>query len=149
MLGKPETGRPIPAEQMSAVALTRGKPFNATGFKQRRTMMSNLGWGVSNDSPILVAIGTSNTAAIVCEMLWSISVTRYFQDCTNNVAMTSESSEKTIKMLYNPRPSTKCSRTLSRSSSRPEDRVALPKAMPPIARKTIDQWKEWKSSWNK
>lgn len=52
MLGKPETGRPIPAEQISAVA-----------------MMSNLGWGSSKESPIRVAMGTSRTAAIVCEML--------------------------------------------------------------------------------
>lgn len=52
MLGKPETGRPIPAEQISAVA-----------------MMSNLGCGSSKESPIRVAMGTSKTAAIVCEML--------------------------------------------------------------------------------
>lgn len=32
-------------------------------------MMSNLGWGSLMESPILSAMGTSNTAAMVCEIL--------------------------------------------------------------------------------
>lgn len=52
MFGKPDTGRPMPAEQMRAVA-----------------MMSKRGWGSSSDSPIREAMGTSRTAAIVWEIL--------------------------------------------------------------------------------
>lgn len=66
---------------------------------------------------------------------------------TYKVAITKANIEKMIKMLYRPIPSTIFSRTRSRSSSKPDDRTAFPRAIPPIAKNTIDQWKEWKSSY--
>lgn len=54
MLGKPETGRPIPAEQMRAVA-----------------MISRRGCGSGSELPMRSAMGTRRTAAMVCEMLSS------------------------------------------------------------------------------
>ena len=61
---------------------------------------------------------------------------------TDNVAMTKAIREKMIMIEYSPSPSTIASSTLSRSSSKPEERVAFPRAIPPIARNTIDQWNE-------
>jgi hypothetical protein len=52
MLGNPDTGNPIPAEHIRAVA-----------------MINKRGCGSSRDSPIRVAMGTSNTAAMVWEIL--------------------------------------------------------------------------------
>ena len=120
-----------------------------------RTMMSRRGCGSSSDSPILVAIGTSSTAAMVCEMLIPVSfplglpwiLPNCLSRCdTHKVAITSAKAEKMSKMLYSPMPSTNRSNTWSSSSSRPDDRVALPSAIPPMARKTMLQWNEWKSS---
>jgi hypothetical protein len=65
---------------------------------------------------------------------------------TYNVAMTRERAEKTARIEYRPMSSTTLSSRLSRSSKRPDDRVAFPRAIPPMAKKTIDQWNEWKSS---
>lgn len=65
---------------------------------------------------------------------------------THNVAMTSESAEKTAKIEYRPIPSTILSNKWSISSKSPDDNVAFPRAIPPMARKTILQWNEWKSS---
>jgi len=121
MLGKPDTGRPIPAEQINAV-----------------TMMSSLGCGSSSDSPTRVAIGTRRTAAIVCEIL-DVNGDRRGLVCTHKVAITSERTEKTARIEYSPKSSTTRSRRLSRSSRRPDDKVALPSAIPPIAKKTMDQ----------
>jgi hypothetical protein len=55
--------------------------------------------------------------------------------------MTIATTEKTPRMAQRPMPETNDWRTASRSSRRPEERTALPRAMPPMARKTMDQWK--------
>lgn len=72
IFGKPETGRPIPAEQISAVACKLYQRNKVRG-DEKLTMMSNRGCGSSSDSPIRVAIGTSSTAAIVCEILKALA----------------------------------------------------------------------------
>lgn len=103
---------------------------------QRLAMINNLGWGSLRESPILSAIGTNNTAAIVCEILL---VQPRSLKVTYKVAITSAIKEKMMRILYNPKPSTRRSRRPSRSSRRPDERVAFPSAIPPMARKTIDQ----------
>lgn len=64
---------------------------------------------------------------------------------THKVATTKLMQAKTSKTLNSPRPSTPFSKTLLRSSNKPDDRTALPSADPDMAIKTIDHWKEWKS----
>ena len=61
---------------------------------------------------------------------------------THKVATTKLIHAKTRTMLNRPIPSTPRSRTLLRSSSKPEERTARPRAEPDMAIKTMDHWKE-------
>jgi len=61
---------------------------------------------------------------------------------THKVATTKLMHAKTNSTLNRPIPSTPFSRTLFRSSSRPDDRTARPSADPDMAMNTIDHWKE-------
>jgi hypothetical protein len=76
-------------------------------------------------------MGTSSTAAIVCEM---------------NVATTRPMASRLKSTFQIGMPCTMSWMSASSDSSRPLDVTALPSAMPPMARKTMVQRKLLKSS---
>lgn len=142
-LGKPETGMPIPAEQMRPV------------MKIRRFL-----WSPGRVEPTSFAMGTSNKLAIV----WLMKVETIWENKKKHrknmgsrmldiygkgwmrISRTNTTGDRTNTTEYRENPLMSFRMTTSITSRRPLDITPLPKAIPPIARNTMVHAKCSKSS---
>jgi len=142
-LGKPETGMPIPAEQMRPV------------MKIRRFL-----WSPGRVEPTSFAMGTSNKLAVTDESgndlgkqqkkhrknMGSRMLDIYEKGYRMRISRTNTTGDRTNTTEYRENPLMSFRMTTSITSRRPLDITPLPKAIPPIARNTMVHAKCSKSS---